>query len=293
MQTRNIISPADRLGMTLVLAAALHVIIILGVSFSLEDDMNPENPRTTLDFTIIHTQSDQENLDAEFLAQSNQVGGGTEEESVLPKNPNYNPLNLPEYGADIESQNESIPETQASPHVNDALTVNKSPIKLTLIPFENLITEELHGLAQEFDRIKMELDSTNAEINRMQSRLSQKKREKYASANTREHVTATYAVTIRDRIERVGMLNYPDEARRRNLSGSVYIDIVIRPDGSVAEIYIVRSSGYQVLDDAAMRIADFASPFPPFPETMKETTSIYHFDQVWVFEDGKIFSGQH
>lgn len=293
MQTRNHISPADRLGMTLVLAVGLHVLLILGVSFNLQDDSRPDNISTTLDITIVHTHSDEENPDAEFLAQSNQRGGGISEESVVPRNPNFNPLPLPEYGEDMQSHNEEIPQSRKEPRESDVLSAEKSPLKLRLMPNNTLITENLEGMSQELQRITMEYDSTNAAIDQTRSELAQKREERYASANTRYDVTAVYGDTIRDQILRIGTLNYPDEARRRNLSGTVHLDIVILPSGKVAGIYILRSSGHKVLDDAAVRIAEIAaSNFPPFPDSMKESTSIYHFDRIWVFENGKIRTGQ-
>ncbi len=291
MQAQNIISPADRLGMTVVLAIGLHVILILGVSFTLRDDATNLAPLSTMEITIIHSQSEEDNADAEFLAQSNQRGGGEAEEKQLPRNPSFNPLTLPQHGEDMRSQNQTIPQNTPTPPESDYLNVDKSPIKLDLIQSDFLITDQLKDLEQDLNKTLMELDSYNAEINQTRSRLAQNKDEKYVSADTREYKLAAYLDTIRARIERIGGINYPDEAKRRNISGNVYIEIVIRADGSLHSVNILRSSGHKILDDAVIRIARFAAPYPPFPEAIKEEGNLVSFKRIWVFESGKVYSG--
>jgi len=67
------------------------------------------------------------------------------------------------------------------------------------------------------------------------------------------------------RIERIGNLNYPDAARLRGLHGNLILTVVLAPDGRVRDVSVNRSSGYRVLDDAAVRIVHLAAPFPPIP----------------------------
>nr|MCU0937331.1 energy transducer TonB [Gammaproteobacteria bacterium] len=74
----------------------------------------------------------------------------------------------------------------------------------------------------------------------------------------------------RAKVERVGNLNYPDEARRQKLSGSLLLDVSVNTDGTVNEIQLRRSSGHKVLDDAAIRIVRLAAPFPPFPKDIEQ-----------------------
>ena len=73
-----------------------------------------------------------------------------------------------------------------------------------------------------------------------------------------------------DRAERVGNLNYPDEARRRHIGGVVVINIGIRRDGTVERADIVQSSHIPILDEAALRIAKLAEPYPPLPKTAED-----------------------
>ncbi len=93
----------------------------------------------------------------------------------------------------------------------------------------------------------------------------------------------------RAKVERVGNLNYPDDARKKKLSGSLILDVALNSDGSVSRITVRRSSGIKVLDDAAIRIVELSSPFAPFPEQIKEETDILHITRTWQFLNNNRF----
>ena len=87
-----------------------------------------------------------------------------------------------------------------------------------------------------------------------------------------------------NRVERIGNLNYPDQARRKNLSGTLILDVVINADGSLRTMELRRSSGHQILDDAAKRIVAMASPYNPFPEKLQQQADIIHITRSWEFQ---------
>lgn len=87
----------------------------------------------------------------------------------------------------------------------------------------------------------------------------------------------------RAKVERVGNLNYPDAARKQNLSGSLILDVALNADGSINQITVRRSSRQKILDDAAIRIVELASPFAPFPEQIRKGTDILHITRTWQF----------
>ena len=105
------------------------------------------------------------------------------------------------------------------------------------------------------------------------------------TASTQEWAYAGYLRDWVDRVQRVGNLNYPDEARRRQLAGELVISVAIRRDGSVERADIIRSSGIRLLDDAALRIARLAEPYPPLPVT-EEEIDILHVTRTWQFLPG-------
>ena len=89
----------------------------------------------------------------------------------------------------------------------------------------------------------------------------------------------------RRKVERIGSMNYPDEARGK-FFGSLVLSVALRPDGSVDRIIVVRSSGNSVLDDAAKRIVMFASPFAPFPPDIRKETDYLDITRTWTFTRG-------
>jgi len=105
-------------------------------------------------------------------------------------------------------------------------------------------------------------------------------------ANAREFRFANYMDAWRTIVERLGNLNYPEEAVRRGISGALLMDVAINPDGSLYSVRVLRSSGHKVLDDAAVRIVKLAAPYPPLSEDILKDTDILHIPRVWQFESG-------
>jgi len=134
--------------------------------------------------------------------------------------------------------------------------------------------------------------SLNAELSQRMEARAKRPRAKYISASTREYRFASYMEAWRAKVERIGNLNYPDEARRRKLSGSLILDVAIKPDGSIAEITVLKPSGHKVLDDAAIRIVKLAAPFARFPENISKDVDILHITRTWKFLNSSRFSGR-
>ena len=124
-----------------------------------------------------------------------------------------------------------------------------------------------------------------AEIHLQSERYAKRPKRKFVSASTQEWAYATYLRAWVDRVERVGNLNYPDEARRKRLAGTLVISVAVRRDGSVEQTRIIQSSGIPLLDSTALRIVQLASPFPPLPETA-ENVDILHVTRTWRFLAG-------
>ena len=131
--------------------------------------------------------------------------------------------------------------------------------------------------------------SLSAEIRRKMEAKAKRPRRKFISATTKEYKYAAYMEAWRSKVERVGNLNYPDQARKQNLSGSLVLDVALNADGSINEITIRRSSREKILDDAAIRIVELAAPYGPFPQHIKDETDILHIMRTWQFINNKSF----
>ena len=139
-----------------------------------------------------------------------------------------------------------------------------------------LDTQALIASAKEIDRLE-------ALIAKQQEEYQKRPRKKFMGARTQEYRFAMYVESWRQKVERIGNLNYPEAARDQKLYGRLQMTVEIRADGSIVGITINRSSGYKVLDNAAKRIVQLASPFAEFPADIRKDTDILSITRTWTF----------
>jgi protein TonB len=87
----------------------------------------------------------------------------------------------------------------------------------------------------------------------------------------------------RRKVEQIGNLNFPEQAKRDRLSGSLVLRVAVRSDGSVESIRVVRSSGSKILNDAATAIVRLAAPFAPFPAGIRAEADVLEITRTWQF----------
>jgi protein TonB len=292
----------DRLGRALALALVLHAAVIFGVSFAPTPRSDPG--RSTLDVILVTSKAQKAPEKADFLAQANQDGGGESEKPERPSTPVPAPFVGPEAVipavspptppprpvrqrtapersvlTQAESDQHTARETaeRRDPHPSPRAQPERRPDPSPR-PVANLSADLLVARS-------LEMASLNAEIDRKLKAYAERPVRKFINARTREYKYAAYMDAWRAKVERVGNLNYPDEARRQKLSGSLLLDVALNPDGTVNDIQLRRSSGQKVLDDAAMRIVRLASPFAPFPKDIEQEVDILHIERTWQFID--------
>lgn len=74
--------------------------------------------------------------------------------------------------------------------------------------------------------------------------------------------------------------NYPDLAKERGQEGTCLLKVTITRDGAVKGVELKESSGYWLLDDAAIRAIKKGAPYGPLPKTyLKEELNIMTFFQ--------------
>ena len=105
------------------------------------------------------------------------------------------------------------------------------------------------------------------------------------TSNMKDYRYSQYLSDWRNKVERIGAMNYPEEARGK-FFGSLVLSVALRPDGSVDRIIVMRSSGNKVLDEAAKRIVMIASPFAPFPPDIRKETDYLDITRTWNFTRG-------
>lgn len=274
------VTASDRLGLTLFMAVILHAVIILGVTFS-PTDKDKDKLQSIMEITLVHQKSEHAPDKADLLAQVNLEGGGNTEEKIRPTSPTSQPVDRTD--ATLSTPLDLTTSPQQQQHDTPAVLTQQNQTQKTP-PEHNPETEQanMDNTTSTLMR-SMEIANLSAEIDQSLQAYSQRLKHRYISSQTREYRDAAYLDAWRMKIERIGTLNYPEEAKRQNLSGSLILDVALNADGKVNSITLRRSSGHKILDDAAIRIVNLAAPFAPFPDELRKDTDILHITRTWQF----------
>jgi len=86
--------------------------------------------------------------------------------------------------------------------------------------------------------------------------------------DTQEFKYASYFATIKEQIQRVW--SYPEQAAINGLQGELLLQFVLDRSGRLMDISLIDSSGHKILDVAALDAVKTASPFNPYPPTIRK-----------------------
>ncbi len=277
----------DLLGVSLFVAACIHAFIILGITFKPTDKGKPEFRQQSLEVMVVRHPTGENKSDdkPDFLAQTSQQGGGEELDKIKPQVSEAAtslPLPMPELPAPAK--------LETPQHQQPQLTTELSTVKLSAPPPQEAPPPT--------PTTKQLLSSKELEIARVTADLEQKTRayakmpkRKSINASTKEYKYAAYLDAWRRKVERIGNLNYPDQAKRSKLYGNLVLHVAVKADGSVEHVKVLHSSGHKILDDAAVRIVRLAAPFSPFPNEIRKETDILDITRTWQFlRSGKLYS---
>ncbi|HVF35308.1 MAG TPA: TonB family protein [Candidatus Saccharimonadia bacterium] len=277
------VGPAERLRMTIVFSLLLHAVLVLGIGFTYEE---PAASLPALDVILVNSRSDRSVDDPDFLANQSQRGGGEHEEAQRPRDPFTSPVPKPSDGvapAEIRASAPRPTPPTPSPVVTGAdrrFTVERTEGR-----------PETPKLPQPSDRElierSLEMARLAAELERRTEQYAKRPRRKFISANTQEYAYASYMRGWVQRVERIGNLNYPGEARARRIEGQLVMTVAVRRDGTVERIDVIQSSGHVLLDDAAQRIVRLSEPFSPLPAG-QEQVDVLHITRTWQFLPGGV-----
>ena len=272
--------------LAMIAAATIHTVVIFGINFGgfKEPAENKIIPR--MEVTLVNTRSENIPDKVDYLAQANQEGGGNTMDKARPETP-FAPL-IPQEMIDITTP---APPEMAMPKEeratrNELMTqeIAKQSIVADLMPEEKNEVQEI-DVTEIVSQAKA-IASLEVELGESMKQYSQMPRRKFISAATKEYKYATYMESWRRKVEKTGNLNFPQEAKSRNLSGSLILDIAINADGTIRSFKIARSSGHKILDDAALAIVHLAAPFAPLPPNIRKETDILHITRTWKFLGG-------
>lgn len=271
-------SANHRLALAVGFSLLLHG-LLLSLHFSF-----PEASRTVreraLDVVLVNRRSARAPEEATVQAQANLDSGGNTEHERRAKTP-MPAAPRQQQGDELEHSQKRIQALEAHQQRLAAQAQSRDSVSPTTAkeaqpePVPNVSGRDLAQSALAMARLE-------GEIAKELDEYSKRPRKQFLGSSAMEYRFAQYFEEWRQKVERVGTLNYPAEARGK-LYGSLVLTVTVRSDGSVDAVEINRSSGHKLLDDAARRIVVMASPFAAFPPAIRHDTDTLVITRTWNF----------
>lgn len=269
---------SDRFLIALLIASLVHALLILGISFEMPKS---EKIKKGLSVTLVLAPSRAAPDKADFLAQENQFGSGTGEKKAIP---HAEPLPREAPPAKPATRIPApVPEPRHEARRKPVLVKERAEKKIVADageedqPKRNLPKFSADLLSQQITEVSTALSNSHDTETRHPKIVY------INSVNAHRYKAAAYEHAWQQKIERIGNLNYPDEARRQKLSGALVMSVGIRQDGSIYSIQVRHQSEHKVLDEAAERIVRLAAPFAPFPDELKQEADVLVITRTWRF----------
>lgn len=136
----------------------------------------------------------------------------------------------------------------------------------------------------------LEMDRLQAQIDKNTEEYQKRPKRKFIGARTKEYRFALYIESWRQKVERIGNMNYPEAAKADKVYGQLQMTVSIRADGSLESVVIDKKSPHMVLNEAAKRIVELAAPYAPFPDDIKKDTDILSITRTWTFTQEDLLS---
>ena len=272
----------DRLSTTLFLAAAVHLLLLLGITFRAGPPAAQGTPG--LDVVLLANPSPDHQLQAtaDRLAQVTQSGSGM--------GPDDRPLESGLPG--LAGRDGPRDAVDAAAHVGNG---SAAPVWV-------------RAATDRGERSPATTPTTGHALPRLEAtgplwdshlaprpRLGGVRRELPVRPDTRESAVALYLDRWRRHVEEIGNAHYPLEAvRRGRFSGNPVLEVQLLADGTLGEVRLQHTSGVAALDRAAFGILRLAVPFEAFPPELRQRYDALRLSYEWQFSGGRLQdSGWH
>ncbi|CAI8837117.1 periplasmic protein TonB [Methylococcus capsulatus] len=264
----------SRLLLALLIALAVHAAVILGLN--VRSAVTTKDLPRVFDVAVLRLPTPEAPKRAEHRAAENQRGDDRPE-TVEP---------VPGRGAkkmtEPAQNGASRPVTERPPRLRS----NRAEHAVKAAPVVEPELEVSPAVPISAESLSRQIAEFGAAYVRQQQEAPHPRMVYINSVNAHKYKAAAYERAWQDKVERIGNLNYPEEARRKDLTGSLLLSVALRPDGSVYKVQVRRSSGEPALDEAAVRIVHLAAPFAPFPVELREEADMLVITRTWKFLNG-------
>jgi len=282
-QLREGIAPTrDRLTTTVFMAALVHGVIIVGVTFGSPGVQRTGAPGLEVLIVSNDVPEARRNDTATYLAQRTQLGSG----SALDPAETSSPRAAAELAA-----NDGRPDgKRLTDDAGALLATADRRVLTTSAPGPTILYFAPPASLTESTEVPVRAEGTSdrdklgADQDEDQKLRGPPRDELWVTPDTREALVAPYLVAWRTKIESLGTINFPQAAWRAPGTRNPDVEVVILADGTLESAKIVHSSGSAKLDQAAVDILKLASPFDPFPKELADRYRLLRFTYGWDFE---------
>ena len=256
-----------------ILSFVLHMALLGFLHFGYSARKSKEPGATSLQVVLVNSKSAQRPFKADALAQANLDGGGNTDAKAVATTP-FPVQSDAEPQPELKARLQQVQEKeQAAARLLTQIKAKPS-LSLPAPPTQPQPEAGQSPSASDLMARSLEIARLEAQIDRNHNAYQSRPKRKNVGARTTEYGLSQYVEGWRLKVERVGNLNYPEEARQKKLYGSVRVTVNILADGNLESAEIDRSSGSKILDEAALRVIRMAAPYAPLPDNIRKDTDI-------------------
>jgi len=270
----------------ILIAFAVHAVLILTISFKTSTPMSYLRPQ--IQITLAQQPSTESPQNARQIAQAHQEGNDDDVARTLASSRNNRAL--------VESSQQSVvmqpPQSQVVQQQDILTFITEAVRQRSTAPKKTLESAiRLPGISPEIDRLNDKLAGLQTELDSQTSAYSDQTRvRRMTTASTKKSVEAAYLLQWQHHLETVGNRYYPQASVRYGIYGDLRMLVVIRQDGTLEDLQVLSSSGYAVLDEAAIEIVRIAAPYSPFSPELRATADKLEIVRTWHFRENALSS---
>ena len=257
----------------LVGSIAFHIFVIIGLGIRFIPLPKFDAPHNVMDVVLVNARTTTKPEKADALAQANLDGGGNTDQKLRARSP-FPAVEDKDPSRELKAAESRMKQLELE--AKELMTRVKSQAQVQQVEVVPQGQTKADAQARDLVDKSLEIQRLEAQIRRDYQAYQERPKRKFVGARASEYRFAQYVDNWRIKIERIGNLNYPEEAKARKLYGSLQLTVAIKADGEVESVEINRSSGHKVLDQAAVRIVRLAAPFDRFPANIRADTDILH-----------------
>ena len=286
---------------------AIHA-AILSIHFEPELKKFTDN-LPILDVMLVNAKTHTKPDKADTFAQANLDSGGNTDQNRKMKTAlpslkqqktefTVQPMAEAKSGAKAAQQTSDVTQEQKrvallEKEAQELMTQMKSSTKVDSQAVQKAAAKESDSGSQEYPNKELklhdmtvaalEMDRLEALIAKQSDDYQKRPKRKFIGARTKEYRYALYVDAWRQKVEKIGNLNYPEAAKDLKLYGQLQMTVSIKADGSIEKIELNKSSGHKVLDEAAKHMVEMGAPYARFPDDVHKEIDVLSISRTWTF----------